>query len=302
MITLELLNGNDVLKGLTDEQKGAITSLSETNENEVIGNRFGEVYRQMDATIKEATGIDRNGDEKTYVYLKRAANAFADKYKDYDELKGKVSDLSVQLEKAKEGADEATKAQLAGVQKELETAKAQYASLKSEYDGAEEKHKSEMLSYRIDNEIARAKEGLKIKAGLNEFAVDALVSKAIANIKANNPAFETRNGQDVLIFHEADGTPMLNKENALNPYTTKELLTKELDALGILDNKATKGAGGKGNLPTEGTLSGVSTQTDATKEINRMLAERGIAKTSPMFQTEFNKIWNENEISKLPMR
>lgn len=301
MITLDLLNGDEVLKGLTDEQKASITSLSEKDENTVIGTRLGEVYRQMDATIKEATGIERDGDEKTYIYLKRAATAFADKYKDYDELKGKVTDLTSQLEEAKNGADAATKAQLASVQRELETAKTQYASLKAEYDGEEAKHKEQMLSYRIDNEIARAKDGIKIKAGLNEYAVEALVNKAIANIKANNPAFEERNGKETLIFHEQDGTPMLNKENSLNPYTVKELLTKEFDALGILE-KHKAGAGGKGNLPSQGTLGGVSTQMEATTEINKMLAERGIAKTSASFQSEFNKIWEENGISKLPLK
>ena len=302
MLTTDILNGNEALSGLTDEQKSAIVALSESDENTVIGNRFGEVYRQMDATIKEATGIDREGDEKTYNYLRRAANAYAEKYKDYDELKSKVSDLTTQLDKAKEGADAATKAQLASVQKELDATKAQFTALQTEYNGAEEKHKQEMLSYRVDNEIARAKESIKIKAGLNEYAVEALVGRAIANIKQNNPSFEDRNGKQVLIFHDAEGAPMLNKNNALNPFTAKELLTKEFESLGILETRQAKGAGGKGDTPTEGTLGGVSTQTEATAEINKILFEKGISKTSPEFQTEFNKLWKDNEISKLPMR
>ena len=64
---------NEVLAGLTDEQITAIETLSRNDEDVVIGARFGEVYRQMDSTIEKATGIKRNGDEKTYNYLERAA-------------------------------------------------------------------------------------------------------------------------------------------------------------------------------------------------------------------------------------
>ena len=60
---------NEALAGLTDEQITAIETLSRNDEDVVIGARFGEVYRQMDSTNVKATGLKRNGDEKTYNYL-----------------------------------------------------------------------------------------------------------------------------------------------------------------------------------------------------------------------------------------
>ena len=48
MITNEMLDQQDVLKGLTDEQKTAITTLSKNDEETVIGNRFREVYNKLD--------------------------------------------------------------------------------------------------------------------------------------------------------------------------------------------------------------------------------------------------------------
>ena len=67
MITIEMLNTQQALSGLTDEQKQAIALLSKNDEEVVIGNRFREVYNQLDATIAKETGIARNGDEKTYL-------------------------------------------------------------------------------------------------------------------------------------------------------------------------------------------------------------------------------------------
>ena len=93
MLTKETLIANEALKGLTEEQLTAITTLSENDENTVIGQKFGEVYRQMDSTIEKATGIKRDGDEKTYVYLGRATKAFAEKFADYESLKTKIESV-----------------------------------------------------------------------------------------------------------------------------------------------------------------------------------------------------------------
>ena len=70
MLTKETIVANDALKDLSEEQISAIATLSENDENAVIGQRFGEVYRQMDSTIEKATGVKRDGDEKPTSILK----------------------------------------------------------------------------------------------------------------------------------------------------------------------------------------------------------------------------------------
>ena len=97
MLTKETIVANEALKDLSEEQISAIATLSENDEATVIGQKFGEVYRQMDSTIEKATGVKRNGDEKTYVYLERATKAFADKFSDYEGLKTKIADLEKQV-------------------------------------------------------------------------------------------------------------------------------------------------------------------------------------------------------------
>ena len=292
----ETLLANEALKGLSDEQISAIETLSKNDEDAVIGGRFSEVYRQMDSTIEKATGIKRNGDEKTYNYLERAAKEFAGKYADYDSLKTKVGELE---QKIATGGDAALKAQLDSVKGELEAAKGEYATLKATYEKEKGDNARALLNFKIDSEIARAKDGLKFKSGLNEAVMTTLVSQAIANIKAKNPSFEDRGGVQTLVFRDAEGKPLLNAENKLNPYTAKELLTKEFEKMDILEKSPAKGAGGESPKPSA-TISGATTRIEALTAIEKMLSERGISKTSLDYQREYDKLCEEYKVSDLP--
>ena len=292
----DTLLANEALKGLSDEQISAIETLSKNDEDAVIGGRFSEVYRQMDSTIEKATGIKRNGDEKTYNYLERAAKEFAGKYADYDSLKTKVGELE---QKIATGGDAALKAQLDSVKGELEAAKGEYATLKATYEKEKGDNAKALLNFKIDSEIARAKDGLKFKSGLNEAVMTTLVSQAIANIKAKSPSFEDRGGVQTLVFRDAEGKPLLNAENKLNPYTAKELLTKEFEKMDILEKSPAKGAGGEPPKPSA-TISGATTRIEALTAIEKMLSERGISKTSLDYQREYDKLCEEYKVSDLP--
>lgn len=299
MLTKETITANESLKGLSEEQITAITTLSANDEASVLGEKFGRVYREMDASIEEATGIKRNGDEKTYVYLKRAATEYAAKYKDYDTLKSTIADLE---EKLKKGGDEAIKSQLEQAQKELDATKAQFNTLKADFDKKEGEHKKALLDYKIDSEIAKAMEGMKFKATFNEGVLSTLKAKAIDTIKSKNPAFETRDGRERLIFHDENGAPLNNAENQLNPFTAKELLTKEFEAMDLLEKTPAKGAGGGAPKPKpNGTHLGASTKEEASDIIGKMLSEKGISNTDLRYQAEFDKLWNDNDIDSLPL-
>jgi hypothetical protein len=41
---------------------------------------------------------------------------------------------------------------------------------------------------------------------------------------------------------------------------------------------------------------------EATDVITKMLAEKGIAKTSLQYQAEYDKLWDENNCSALPLQ
>ena len=300
MLTKETLIANEALAGLTEEQITAITTLSENDENAVIGQKFGEVYRQMDSTIEKATGIKRDGDEKTYLYLERATKAFADKYSDYDATKAKVSKLEEQIAK---GGDEGLKAQLAQAQAELASTKDQFNTLKTDYDRAKADHAKALNDFKVDAEITRAREGLTFKKGLSEPVMNTLIAQAVANVKAKNPSFEDKNGVSTLVFHDSNGAPLNNPENKLNPFTARELLVKEFESMDILEKMPAKGAGGKPRTDSApASLSGVTTQVEAEDAITKMLAEKGIPKTSLNYKAEYDKLWEENGCSNLPLK
>ena len=232
MLNKETLIANEALKGLTEEQIDAIVTMSENDEATVLGTKFGEVYRQMDSSIEKATGIKRIGDEKTYLYLERAAKEYAGKFADYDALKTKITDLEAQIAK---GGDDALKAELENAKKELSATKDQFNTLKASFDTEKANHAKALSDYKIESELARAREGIKMKAGFNEAVLNTLIAQATANIKAKNPSFEDKDGKERLIFHDENGAPLNNAENKLNPFTARELYIKEFEAMDILE-------------------------------------------------------------------
>ena len=313
MITNEMLAADAALSGLTDEQRSAIVLMSKNDEEVVIGNRFREVYNQLDATIAKETGIARNGDEKTYLYLERAAKTLAAKANSVDGLNAKVNDLTKErdrLQKAlEEGGDETTKKQLAQANKDLTAVRQQYDALKGDYEKLKTDHAAEMLGVQIDNVLNGAKAGLKFKGEFPQAAVDTLLAQAESKVKGMSPEFiNESNGGKRLVFKGENGEILRNTENHLEPFTAEELLKKELRAMGILDEgrKAT-GAGSSapqgqepGNVPVD--VSMAKTQNEAENIIHNQLNAQGLVRGSKAYQEAMTAAWKENNIAKLPVQ
>lgn len=313
MITNEMLAQQEVLNGLTDEQKQAICTLSKNDEEVVIGNRFREVYNKLDETIARETGITRNGDEKTYLYLERAAKQLKGEADKVEGLQTKVTELTntkAKLEKAiQEGAaDEQTKKQLQQAQRDLNAITQQFNTLKTEHDGMVEKHAKELLDVRIENELSQAVAGIKFKTEFPKQAVDTLLAQTIQKVKGMSPEYvDDGKGGKRLQFKDNTGAVMRNPENQLDPCTAAEILTKELKAMGIVDEgRRAQGGGTKppmgGGAEASIDLSQVRTQTEAQEVIARTLMAQGIVNGSKEFQDAQNKAWVDNKISLLPLK
>ena len=308
MITKEMLEGNAGLKGLTPEQIETIVTLSRNDENSVIGARFGEVYRQMDDTIAKSLGIARNGDEKTYLYLERAAKEYANKYQGFDTLKAQVETLkgekaALEAKMANGEGSSVLKEQLDSVKKELQTTKEQFSTLKNEKDQLEANHAKEMLGLRIDAEMSHAREGLKFRSGMSDAAIGNLVDSAINKVKALNPKYVEENGKQVLRFYDANGVIMNNPDNNLNPFTAKELLMRELNAFDILDKSNRNGTGGGSFIPTPSPSHGYgATQEEAVANIEKELSAKGLVKGTPEYQEEMFRLYDENKVDSLPLQ
>ena len=313
MITQEMLAADAALSGLTDEQRNAIVTMSENDEEVVIGKKFSEVYNNLDATIAKETGIARNGDEKTYHYLERAAKLLAAKANSVDGLQTKVNDLTKERDKLQralaEGGDEATKKQLAQATKDLEAVRQQYDTLKGDYDKMKTDHANELLGIQIDNVLTGAQTGLKFKAEFPQAAVDTLLVQALTKVKGMSPEFiDDGKGGKRLVFKGENGEIARNPENHLEPFTAEELLKKELRAMGILDEgrKAT-GTSTKtttttttGNVPVDVSLA--KTQNEAQEIIHNQLMAQGLVNGSKAYQDAMTQAWKDNNISSLPIQ
>ena len=312
MITQEMLAADAALSGLTEEQQQAILTMSKNDEEVTIGNRFREVYNQLDATIAKATGVPRNGDEKTYLYLERAANILAEKANSVDTLKGQVDALTKErdnLQKAVEkGGDAELKKQLTQANADLAAVRQQYDTLKGDYDKLSTSHAEELLNMQIDNVMQSAKAGLKFKAEFPQAATDTLLQQALNTVKGMNPEYiDDGKGGKRLVFKGQDGEIARNPENHLEPFTAEELLKKELKAMGILDEGRQQiGTGTKPPTQQQTTtsldVSMARTQNEADEIIHNQLNAQGLVRGSKAYEEARMEAWKAYDIIKLPLK
>lgn len=313
MITVEMLAADAALAGLTDEQKNAIALMSKNDEEVVIGNRFREVYNKLDETIARETGIARNGDEKTYLYLERAAKELATKANSVEGLNTKITDLTRERDRLKEqiakGGDEALRKQLEQATKDLDGVRKQYDTLKADFDKAKTDHAAELFGIQIDNVLAGAQAGLKFKPEFPQAATDTLLAQALAKVKGMNPDFiDDGKGGKRLVFKGENGEIARDPENHLEPYTAEALLKKELRAMGILD-EGRRAAGVSTTQPQQHQPQGAAvdlsmarTQQEADNIIHSQLNAQGLVRGSKKYQEAYDAAWKENNIISLPVK
>ena len=312
-LTTELINGNAILNALTDEQKAIIIEMSRNDEASVIGQKTGEIYGGLDADILAASGIAKNGTEKTYDYAKRVIGEIKEKAGKLDESLKQIDALSAEkarLEKviADGGADAETKRQLTQAQTDLASVTKSFTELKAQYDEQKENHVKELFGIKLDSEFSRATSGLKFRADIPQNVTDVIVSQAIAKVKGMYPEYiDDGKGSKILAFKDAEnGAIMRNPEKNLNPYTASELVEKELKTMGVLESGRKQG--GAGTKPQGGNgsgsidIAGARTQDEAYEAIASSLMAQGMTIGSNEFETAMSKAWAANNVKSLPLR
>lgn len=308
MITAELLAQSEALNGLSAEQKQAIVELSKRDEDMVIGERIGKVYGDLDADILATSGMEKNGTEKTYVYAKRVIGELKSKAESAQELQTQVEALTKaksELEEAiaKGSADSETKKQLTQAKADLADITQKYTELVKRGEEIEAKHAREIFDMRIGMEIDAAAKAIKFKASIPESASRVVLSSVIDKIKATADYVEA-DGKQTLVFKGENGEVL--RDASLKPLTATDMLTKELEAMGVLDNRrVVKGAGSKADT-SEGAnaidLSGVKTQEEAENVIHKSLVARGLTRGSKDYQDAMTEAWKANSVNKLPQK
>lgn len=315
-LTSELLRANAATAGLTDDQINAVVEMSRNDETAVIGQKTGEIYGGLDADILAASGIAKNGTEKTYDYAKRVIGEIKTQAGNATELQSQISELNKEKNRlegiiAKGGADAETKRQLEQSKADLANVTKEYAELKTKYDTAEAEHAKTLFGLKIDGEFAKATAGLKFKADLPASVISVLTEQAISKVKGMNPEYiDDGNGGKVLAFMEG-GAVKRNPENNLRPYTASELVAKELSVMGVLETgRKQTGAGSEAGKPGGSgsgqlaDLTGARTQAEAYDIIANQLMAQGKVNGSKEFEQAKNQIWKDNIafIKALPVR
>lgn len=312
MLTLELLNANAALASLNDEQKNAIVTLSQNDENAVIAAKTGEIYGNLDTDILSTSGIGKNGTEKTYEYAKRVISDLKGKAESVDALQTQIRTLTQKnsaLEKsiAEGNGNEQLTKELKQKTADLAKVTSDFVELQKSKDEMAAKYATDIKNMQIDGAMQSAIASIKFKPELPESATKVLMQQAIDKVKGMNPDFEDDgNGGKIIMFHDASGAVMRNKANSLNPYTASELLTNELDSMGVLD-KGRQAAGGGTKTPNVGgnaggavSIEGAKTRTEAYDAISNVLIAQGLQPGSKEFSEKMTEAWKDNNISSLP--
>lgn len=312
MLTNDLLNANSATSGLSDEQKAAIVEMSKNDENEVIGQKIGEIYRNLDADVLAASGVAKDGAEKTYDYAKRVIGGLKERAEAADGNAAKIATLErekARLQKTIEdgGQDAEVKKELSKAKADLANVTKEYTDLKTRFDKSESDHAAALLEVKVAGEFAGISPNFK--KDLPEAVKGVLLNQAIATVKAKKPEFiDDGKGGKVLAFMKEDGTVLRNPDANLAPYTARDLVMKELKGMGVLEEgRQQTGTGSReetrGNSDGTVDISGAKSQVEADEIIKAALMSRGMTVGSLKYQQEFDKIRSEKaaEFKALPL-
>lgn len=309
-----MLNQSESLKGLTDAQKLAITTLSSNDEATVIGTKIGALHGQYDADILSISGISKTDSEKTYDYLKRVLGDYKTKLDGTKTLsaqleaqKKKVTELETKL--AAGGSDEAVKQQLKDARHQVTQLQTQLTAKTGELDKAKKDYEQKEKDLQVGFAFANATAGIKFKADVSEPVKKILLAAAKDEILAKGtPDFvDDGNGGKKLVLRDAAGNTLNNPKNNLNPYTIEELVM-ETSLKDVIDTgRQQSGGGTKPNLQTDHQtvnldLSTVKTQQEADIQIENYLLSTGLTRDNAEFGNKALEIRNENNVSDLPIR
>jgi hypothetical protein len=317
VFTPELIKGNQPLASLTDEQINAFVTLGNNAVKTRIGEHTNKIYTGIDQDIENETGLKKEEGERTYAFVKRALKVGNKELSGYlSELKEAKKTLEAQVKSG--DVTGATKKQIEELESKIKDKESEVSLWKTKYDTdltaketAIKEATEKNMKIRIDHNMAEALTGFKFieEAKLPKVARDATVGAAKSAVLSEyKPDFITDgNGNERLVWKNAQGEIARNPENKLEPFTTAELLSKHIDP--ILDKgRQQTGAGtqppasGKSSFTGQYTLDGARTQVEATTKLVDQLIANGVPQRTKEFDKQLTDLFTELQADKLPFK
>lgn len=315
MLTVDMLKQNAALLGLTDAQFNAIATMSQNDENTVIGTKIGALHGQYDTDILSITGMKKNEGEKSYDYAKRVLTEYKTQLQSTATLQAQLANAKKEVENLKQkladgSGDDTLKQQLKDAKIQVSQLQSQLTSKEKEFTEAKTKLEGQVKNVHVDYAFKEATSGIKFKAGITDTVQKILLDSAKAEVLAKGtPDFiDDGKGGKALVLRGADGNVLNNPKNNLNPYTIKELVmeTSIKDVIETQRQQTGGGTGGfRGNGGSGGTvldLTGIKTQVEADKAIENYLLSNGLTRDSEEFSEQLTQIRTDNNVSSLPIK
>lgn len=312
MLTIEMLQQNTALTGLTEAQLNAIAEMSRNDENTVIGTRIGSLHGQYDTDIFNITGVAKNQGEKSYDYAKRVLTDYKNQIASSATVSAQLANAKKEVETLKQkiaegNVDETVKQQLKDSKALVAQLQQQLTEQTNTVAKQKEQYEAQIKGIYVDNAFNEALSGLKFKSGIAESVRDILVKAAKAEVLAKGtPDFVEQNGTKVLVFRDKDGNLLNNPANNLNPYSASELLMQTA-LKDVIDTGRQQGGGGTGGNGGGGggtglDLSGARTQVEADELITNYLLGLGLTRDSREFSEKSMALRTESNVAQLPIR
>jgi hypothetical protein len=320
MITKEMLDAIEGLRGLSDDQKKEIIQLSENDENAVIARKTSEFWKGIDDDVLEVTGKGKPGKVKSYDNLKavlreykEAAEGSPDAAKlkaDIEERDATIKDLQKQIANGK--GNEAMKAQIQALTQERDDLTARASKLETQLKTEKEAFEAKIAEkeqatkdVRVRGILANSRLGLSFKEEIPESVLPTLIEAAEAKILGMGTPDFIEGGKDFIIRDE-DGLPITNKNNGQKPYLGSELMAEQLADIIKEDRKKTGAGTGKPGSGGSGgglNLAGVKSQNEASEIIaDHLNRDLGLAAGTKEYQEKWDSIVTENNILELPIQ
>lgn len=314
-LTKEVIQANEALNGLSEDQLGAIVTLSTNDEITVIGNKVGEIHGQYDKDILEVTGVAKNSNEKTYDYNKRVLGDLKTTGGASTQLKTTITKhektIGELTQKIADGkGNEVMKQQLQDTKDELSTVKGQYDTDKEAWETERTSFATKTATYKVDGAFDKAVSGLKFKPEYPVNVQKTLLSSAKSMVlaKYKTDFIDDGEGSKTLVFRDSEDKIVRTKSNGLNPTTFAELIESNLSE--VLD-KGKKTAGGGANPPKSKVeagkvedldISDAKTQVQADNLISKQLLALGYVRGTTDFVKQQTEVRKAAGVDKLPMK
>jgi len=250
----------------------------ENYEDSVIAPKVSEIHNQYDKDIFEITGKKRPGNVKTYTFMKEVIGELQTTGKKSVELEREISELK---EKIKNNAgNETLKSDLEAVQKLYKEEKEKWGNERTQLLTSHQQAK-------LENELDRSVMGIKFKDSITDNVRKVVLESVKANLLKSAEIVDGR-----MIFKDAAGNTLRNKDNALNPYTPEEMLRLELKDI-LDEGRKIEGTGVKPKIVEvngQQTIDYVPSASVRTKDdLGTDILSKGLTRESAEYKLAYAK-------------